>query len=56
MTGGNVTKKDVPWYLLHQVAEAVDGKLILKTVVNSKGVETKQIIITYSDTTNNNDQ
>ena len=55
MTGGNVTNKDVPWYLLHQVVEAVDGKMILKTVVDSRGNETKQIVITYSDTTNNND-
>ena len=56
MTGGNVTKKDVPWYLLHQVVEALNGKIVLRTVVNSKGDETKQIVITYSDTTNNNDQ
>ena len=50
--GGNVIekrKKDVPWWRVHQIAEELKGQVQQVTVVDSRGVETKRIIIDYKE-------
>ena len=49
MTGGNVTKKHVPWWRLHQIAQEVDGELKQFTIQDSTGKVFKRIVIDYKE-------
>ena len=50
MIGDNMTEKSVPYRRLNRIAEELDGKLIEQTLINSRGEESKRIIIEYKET------
>ena len=49
MIGGNVTEKPIPWSKLHEIAEALDGKLVHITCVDHTGRDYKRIVIEYEE-------
>ncbi len=49
MNGGNVTEKQIPWGKLHEIAEALGGKLTHITCVDHTGRNYKRIVIEYEE-------
>ena len=48
-TGGNVTEKQIPWSKLHEIADALGGKLTHITCVDHTGRNYKRIVIEYEE-------
>ena len=42
-------EKGIPWWQLHQIADEVGGKLVTKTILDSRGNVSKQIVIEYTE-------
>jgi len=42
-------EKSIPWWQLHQIADEVGGKLVTKTILDSRGNVSKQIVIEYTE-------
>ena len=42
-------EKSVPWWQLHQIANDLGGELVTKTIVDSRGNVSKQIVIGYKE-------
>jgi len=42
-------EKSVPWWQLHQIANDLGGELVTKTIVDSRGNVSKQIVIEYKE-------
>ena len=42
-------EKTVPWWQLNQIANDLNGELITKTIVDSRGNVSKQIVIEYKE-------
>ena len=49
MIGGNVTEKSIPWSKLHEIADALEGKLVHITCVDHTGRDYKRIVIEYEE-------
>lgn len=49
MTGGNVTKKRVPWWRLHEISKELNGELKELYIQDSNGKKYKRIVIEYED-------
>ena len=39
----------IPWWQLHQIANNLKGELVTKTIVDSRGNVSKQIVIEYKE-------
>ena len=39
----------IPWWQLHQIADNLKGELVTKTIVDSRGNVSKQIVIEYKE-------
>jgi len=39
----------IPWWQLHQIANDLGGELVTKTIVDSRGNVSKQIVIEYKE-------
>ena len=39
----------IPWWQLHQIADSLKGELVTKTIVDSRGNVSKQIVIEYKE-------
>ena len=50
MSGGNVEKK-IPWGKLHEISDALGGKLVHITCVDHTGRNYKRIVIEYTEDT-----
>jgi hypothetical protein len=42
-------EKSIPWWQLHQIANNLKGELVTKTIVDSRGNVSKQIVIEYKE-------
>ena len=42
-------EKSIPWWQLHQIANNLKGELVTKTIVDSRGNVSKQIVIEYEE-------
>jgi len=42
-------EKSIPWWQLHQIAQDINGELVTKTIVDSRGNVSKQIVIEYKE-------
>ena len=42
-------EKSIPWWQLHQIAGNLKGELVTKTIVDSRGNVSKQIVIEYKE-------
>ena len=42
-------EKSIPWFQLHQIADNLKGELVTKTIVDSRGNVSKQIVIEYKE-------
>jgi len=42
-------EKSIPWWQLHQIASNLKGELVTKTIVDSRGNVSKQIVIEYKE-------
>ena len=44
-----MTEKQIPWSKLHEIADALGGKLVNNTCVDNTGKDYKRIIIEYEE-------
>ena len=42
-------EKIVPWWQLHQIADNLKGEIVFKTIADSRGNVSKQIVIEYKE-------
>jgi len=42
-------EQSIPWWQLHQIANNLKGELVTKTIVDSRGNVSKQIVIEYKE-------
>jgi len=42
-------EKGIPWWQLHQIADNLNGELVTKVIVDSRGNVSKQIVIEYKE-------
>ena len=42
-------EQSIPWWQLHQIANNLKGELVTKTIVDSRGNVSKQIVIEYEE-------
>ena len=49
MTGGIVTETKIPWSMLHEVSDQLDGTLAQITCVDHTGRYYKRIVIEYEE-------